>query len=326
MPQSLFQKYFRLNKPAFEYLLKVVTTHTQPARKQFAISPVVKISACLRFFAEGGYQTSVGKEHDVGLAQSSFRKALADILFIFEQYLCPRWIQLPVTAEEKSKIATAFYIKHKIPPVVGCVDGTPVKIIAPSENSHLYYNRKGYYSLNVMLVCDHELKIRHVDASHPGASHDSLIWNVSELRSHFETQFSNHQRTFWLLSDAGYSLEPWLIAPYRTPNQAEIKFNEMHSKCRNIIERTNGVLKNRWRCILGGRELHYAPEKAAQIVNVTCCLHNICIHFRANIPHTPDAEAELNLPEIHDVHSNIPTQNMEVARSIRNNIRDSLNN
>ncbi|XP_054741540.1 putative nuclease HARBI1 [Anastrepha obliqua] len=155
MPQSLFQKYFRLNKPAFEYLLKVVTTHTQPARKQFAVTPVVKLSACLRFFAEGGYQTGVGKDHDVGLAQSSFCKALADVLFIFEQYLCPRWIQFPVTAEEKSKIATAFYTKHKIPSVVGCVDGTHVKIIAPSENSHLYYNRKGYYSLNVMLVCDH---------------------------------------------------------------------------------------------------------------------------------------------------------------------------
>ncbi|XP_054746643.1 putative nuclease HARBI1 [Anastrepha obliqua] len=273
MPQSLFQKYFRLNKPSFECLLKVVTTYTRPGRR-----------------------------------------------------LPDGWIQFPVTAEEKSKIATAFYIKHKIPSVVGCVDGTNVKIIAPSENSHLYYNRKGYYSLNVMLVCDHELKIRYVDASHPGASHDSLIWNVSELRSHFETQFSNHQRTVWLLGDAGYPLEPWLITPYRTPNQAEIKFNEMHSKCRNIIERTNGVLKNRWRCILGGRELHYAPEKAAQIIDVTCCLHNICIHFRANIPDTPDAGAELNLPEIHDVHSNIPTQNMEVARSIRNNIRDSLNN
>ncbi|XP_054729752.1 putative nuclease HARBI1 [Anastrepha obliqua] len=171
------------------------------------------------------------------------------------------------------------YMQHKIPSVVGCVDGTHVKVIAPSENSH----RKSYYSLNVMLVCDHELKIRYVDASHPGASHDSLIWNVSELRSHFDTQFSNHQRTFWLLGDAGYPLEPWLITPYRTPNQA-------------------------------------------QIVNVTCCFHNICIHFRPNIPDTIDAKAELNFPEIHDVHSNIPTHNMEVARSIRNNIRDSLNN
>ncbi|XP_036320596.1 putative nuclease HARBI1 [Rhagoletis pomonella] len=199
LPQPLFEKYFRLNKPAFEYLLEVVTTHTQPGRKQFAVTPIVKLSACLRFFAEGGYQTGVGKHHDVGLAQSSFSKALADVLRIFETYLCPRWEQFPVTAEEKSKIATAFYVKHKIPAVVGCVDGTHVKIIAPSENSHLYYNRKGYYSLNVILVCDHELKIRYVDASHPGASHDSLIWNVSELRSHFETEFSNHPRNFWLL-------------------------------------------------------------------------------------------------------------------------------
>ncbi|XP_067642467.1 putative nuclease HARBI1 [Eurosta solidaginis] len=130
--------------------------------------------------------------------------------------------------------------KHGIPSVIGCIDGTHVRIIAPAENKHLYYNRKGYYSLNVMLMCDDELKIRYVDAFHPGASHDSFIWNVSELRTHLEDQRGVN---FWLLGDAGYPLEPWLMTPHWNPDEGSIqmKFNEAHSKCRNIIERTNGV-------------------------------------------------------------------------------------
>ncbi|XP_037957662.1 putative nuclease HARBI1 [Teleopsis dalmanni] len=148
LPNFLFQKYYRVNKPAFIYLLEEL----QPAKKQFAVAPIVKLSACLRFFAEGAYQTGVGKDHDVALTQPTFSKVLSEVLNIFETHLCPKWIRVPKTSEEKRKIAAAFYVKHNIPGVIGCIDRTHVRIIAPKENKHIYYNRKGYYSLNVMLV------------------------------------------------------------------------------------------------------------------------------------------------------------------------------
>ncbi|XP_017480440.1 PREDICTED: uncharacterized protein LOC108369768 isoform X3 [Rhagoletis zephyria] len=52
LPQALFQKYHRVNKAAFRYLLDVLTAHTLPAKKPFAISPLIKLDATLRFFAE----------------------------------------------------------------------------------------------------------------------------------------------------------------------------------------------------------------------------------------------------------------------------------
>lgn len=130
----------------------MLTSNIQPKRKSFAVSPVVKLSAALRFFAEGGYQTGIGKDCDVSVAQCSLSKVLTEVINIFEKHLCPKWIRFCRTEEEKRKIALALYIKHGIPSVIGCVDGTHVRIIAPSANKHLYYNRKGYYSLNVMLV------------------------------------------------------------------------------------------------------------------------------------------------------------------------------
>lgn len=146
-----FQKYYRVNKPAFKYLLDVLTSHIEPKQKSFGISPIVKLSGALRFFAEGGYQTGIGKDCDVSLAQCSMSKVLTEVVNIFEEYLCPSWITFCGT-EEKRKIALALYVKHGIPSVMGCVDATHVRIIAPSTNKHMYYNRKGYYSLNVMLV------------------------------------------------------------------------------------------------------------------------------------------------------------------------------
>lgn len=122
-----------MNKPAFKYLLDVLTSQIQPKRKSFGISPIMKLSTALRFYAEGGYQTGIGKDSDVSVAQCSVSKVLTEVTNIFEEHLCPRWITFSTTEESKRQIATAFYIKHGIPSVIGCVDGTHVRIIAPNN-------------------------------------------------------------------------------------------------------------------------------------------------------------------------------------------------
>lgn len=71
-----------------------------------------------------------------------------------------------------------------------------------------------------------------------------------------------------------------MIIAFRSPQGNEIIFNTFHSKGRIIIERTIGVLKNRFKCLLGARQLHYSPEVATQIVNCCAALHNMCIAYR----------------------------------------------
>ena len=69
-----------------------------------------------------------------------------------------------------------------------------------------------------------------------------------------------------------------MMTPYRNPTTpAEKKYNEKHCKVRNVVERCFGVLKNRFRCIIGSRGLHYTPMKATQIINACCALHNIWV-------------------------------------------------
>lgn len=103
-------------------------------------------------FAEGGYQRSVAKDFDTGLARTTFCKVFKEILNLLEKNLCHEWINLEMSEEEIKKSKLHFYQKHRIPGVIGCVDGTHVSIIRPPVNPHLYINRKGYYSINVMIV------------------------------------------------------------------------------------------------------------------------------------------------------------------------------
>ena len=83
------------------------------------------------------------------------------------------------------------------------------------------------------------------------------------------------------LGDAEYPLKPYLITAYRSTveGSAEAIFSTKHAKARNVVERTIEVLKNRFRCLLGARQLHYMPAKARKITNVSAALHNICIDY-----------------------------------------------
>ncbi|XP_036334832.1 putative nuclease HARBI1 [Rhagoletis pomonella] len=137
--------------------------------------------------------------------------------------------------------------------------------------------------------------IRAIDACHPGSTHDSFIWSMSNARQLVMTKYRDGDHNSWLLGDAGYALEPFLLTPYRKPEPRSIQhaFNKTHSSAHNIVERTIGVLKTRFRCLL--RTLQYKPQKVVKIINVCVALHNICRHY--NLEYDYD-EPEENASEV----------------------------
>jgi len=54
--------------------------------------------------------------------------------------------------EEQQEARRYFLSRSGIPGVVMCVDGTHIKIIAPTHDRDQHYNRKGFYSLNALMV------------------------------------------------------------------------------------------------------------------------------------------------------------------------------
>ncbi|XP_062551170.1 putative nuclease HARBI1 [Armigeres subalbatus] len=323
LPQASFINYFRVTKDLFSYLLNILEANLEATVKSSSVQPILKLSAALRFFAEGSYQKGVGNDIFAGMAQPTLSKVLSVVIGVFEAEICPTAIRFPETEAEKDEIKRAFYEKTGFPGVIGCVDGTHVRIFKPvNDVQHLYYNRKGFHSLNVMLVCDHQQIIRYVDANNPGANHDSFIWNISPLDALLNEQFLNGERNTWLLGDAGYPLRTYLITPFRNSNNApsssrQARFNDIHSKTRNVIERTIGVMKNVFRCILGARQLHYKPEKAAKIVNVCCALHNLRKRF--NVP-----DDYIQWEQIDDEIDDPPNEEELEANEIRQEIMYSI--
>ncbi|VDK84983.1 unnamed protein product [Cylicostephanus goldi] len=84
-------------------------------------------------------------------------------------------------AEERRQISEKVFDLHHLPNIVGFIDGTQVRIIAPHEDEADYVNRKHYHSINVGLICDEQFRIQWNNASFPGSAHDSRVFWESRL-------------------------------------------------------------------------------------------------------------------------------------------------
>ena len=102
-------------------------------------------------------------------------------------------------------------------------------------------------------------------------------------------------------------MTPVLQAAENTP---AFRYTERHRIARNCVERCNGVLKGRFRCLLGERVLRYAPDKVGLIVNACCILHNICIK---DLPEY----AEMHIPQLDGNDQQQHPNDMEIQQEGR---------
>lgn len=171
--------------------------------------------------------------------------------------LAPKYIRFCATPDEVMAAKLKFSAKFGMSGIIGAVDGTHVAIIQPSvhmNGHHLYYNRKHFYSLNVLAACNAEMEFIHADAQYPGSTHDAAIWQLSSLQNKI-----NDDGASFLLGDSGYPLTRCLVTPVMNaePDSSDARYSIVHKHSRNVIERAFGVLKGRFRCLLRHRILHY---------------------------------------------------------------------
>ncbi|KAK4886108.1 hypothetical protein RN001_002379 [Aquatica leii] len=323
-----FKKTFRFSKELALMLINQLTPHLYSVRST-AIPAYLKVLVTLHFLGHGVYQHGAGLSSVTSLSQPVISRSISIVCRLISEHLMPEWISFPITNEKKTIIKQSFFDKFGFRGVLGCIDGTHVEIIAPPVTDldhppHVYINRKGYHSINVMLICDSNCRIIACDARYPGSVHDAAIWRMSDVRNYCRGQYENGDITSHLIGDSGYGLEPWLFVPFArvVPGSPEAMFNELLTSTRNCIERTNGILKGRFRCLLRHRVLHYTPDKAAYIIYASAVLHNIAV--LANLQIDDEVVFEENDDPVRqpEIHENNLLQLGRMARTnyIRQNI------
>ncbi|WKY14858.1 hypothetical protein Q1695_000401 [Nippostrongylus brasiliensis] len=176
-------------------------------------------------------------------------------------------------AEGFSSRDDRFFSVCRIPRMVGAIDGTHVKIIAPRESEDSYVSRKGYHSINVGAIADLDTKFLWISVAFPGKALDSRVFRSNVLYR----DFSAGRKQGVLLGDSAYRLENFLLKPYLGDRMTEPqrRFTEALQRGRVCVGRAFEALKRQFLSL--HTELQYDPESAAKIINAAVCLRNLCI-------------------------------------------------
>ncbi|CAC5400558.1 HARBI1 [Mytilus coruscus] len=163
-----------------------------------------------------------------------------------------QFIKWPCTPDKLNATKNGFYEKTGFPNVIGCVDGTHVRIQAPEDDEPSFVNRKGFHSVNVQGICDQNCLFTNVSANWPGSCHDAHVFKTSAVGIHLQDQYTSIEQGV-VLGDSGYPCRPFLLTPFRQPReQREHNFNRAHITTRCTIERTFGIWKQRFRLLKTG--------------------------------------------------------------------------
>ncbi|XP_056023137.1 putative nuclease HARBI1 [Ostrea edulis] len=140
---------------------------------------MVQLLVFLRFDATGAFHQLIGDS--IHFSRSTAGRCIRRVASALVS-LANRYIIFP-TDQNATNTKRKFHNIAGFPGVLGCVDGTFIRIQTPVENEPDYVNRKGYHSLNVMMTCDTNFVIINGVAKWPGSCHDSRVFRENTLSS-----------------------------------------------------------------------------------------------------------------------------------------------
>nr|XP_023697245.1 protein ANTAGONIST OF LIKE HETEROCHROMATIN PROTEIN 1-like [Paramormyrops kingsleyae]XP_023697246.1 protein ANTAGONIST OF LIKE HETEROCHROMATIN PROTEIN 1-like [Paramormyrops kingsleyae] len=280
-----FLQNFRMSRESFDYICRRLRPSLQKRNTNFRLAiPVEKrVGIALWKLATNSEYRSVSHLFGVGIATACH--CLQDFCNAVIKVLLPLHIALP---NDRKLVEMADFFAHRrgTPQCVGAIDSSHIPIIAPEEYPQDYCNQKGWHSIILQGVVDGKGLFWDVCVGYPGSVHDarvlqqSYLWQVvsdGQFFSHHKVSISGHQVGHYLIGDAAYPLQTWLMKPFTDTgklNAQQQRFNASLSSTRAVVETTFGKLKGRWRCLLKRNDCHL--ELTKKIALSCCVLHNIC--------------------------------------------------
>nr|XP_026488745.1 putative nuclease HARBI1 [Vanessa tameamea] len=152
-----FLSRFRVSKDTVLYLESLFGKEIAPLTKRNrALQPRDQILIALRFYATGSYQKVIGDIFHV--EQVTVHRVVHKVTAAIAKLSC-NFIKMP-DSQERIEVANDFYSIAGFPRILGAIDCTHIKINSPGGyQAETFRNRKGFFSLNVQIVCDAKLCI-----------------------------------------------------------------------------------------------------------------------------------------------------------------------
>ena len=197
-----------------------------------AITPEKKLLVTLWFIS---HQDTIHRMNDrFNITDSSILQCRNQVFSVVLCSLKKKFIFLPHDENVKNTIIGDFYTASNFPNVLGVIDGTHIRIVAPCEHPQVYVNREKFHSIILQGICAHNLQFLHVVAGWPGSVHDARVlrnsddvWNICPLWCGPNNN---------LLGDGAYPLQNWLLKPFRDNGHLTRIQRRFNYRCRQHVQ------------------------------------------------------------------------------------------
>uniref|UniRef100_A0A3Q0SLE1 DDE Tnp4 domain-containing protein n=1 Tax=Amphilophus citrinellus TaxID=61819 RepID=A0A3Q0SLE1_AMPCI len=245
---------FRVTRATFDYLVELLGPAIKRRRTNYRvpIEPRRRLAIALWWFARSGEYRSIADMFGVGIATvcTIVRQVTAAIV----ERLYRRFVSLPRGQRLDDSIRA--FKDRCYPQCAGAIGGTHIPIGPPRDNPDHYLNRRGWHSVILQAVVDHDVWLR--------VFQKSLLSNGVEIPVH-------------LIGDASFPLKPWLMKGYSEEHplsNEQRRFTYALAAARSVVNIAFMRLKGRWRCLLKKSDLDISMMP--KVVAACCVLHNVC--------------------------------------------------
>jgi DDE superfamily endonuclease len=282
-----FKRLHRLSKVTFLELVtliypRLVRKKSRGPGKAGSMDPRVVLAITLRFLA-GAICLDLAWPYCVAFPTAY--SVIDETLEVLDDSL--QNTKFPYTEDECRAASVGF--QRPFYGVNGAIDGIAIaiRVLSPSEcpNPRSFFNRNGFFAINVQAVVGADYSVLYLSAKHAGSTHDSTAFQSTALFNllSLATGEIGALPAFAVLSaDDAYgngSCGCRIITPHSGRlTRMEDTFNFFWSSLRVMVEQVFGIIVARWGILWS--PLRCSLKKCSTILAVCCILHNFIIQTR----------------------------------------------
>ena len=170
---------FRVNKATYRYLCDALRGCLQK-RNSIRAAITVEKWVAITLWRLGTNQEYRSLAHLFGVGTSSVCVIVHEVYAAIVQCLMDKYIRIP-KGEQAVEVIKGFKEVWGFPQCFGAVDGSHIPVMAPHGRATEYYNRKGFYSIVLQALVNHEYLFMNTYVGWPGSVHDARILSNSDV-------------------------------------------------------------------------------------------------------------------------------------------------
>ncbi|XP_042268951.1 uncharacterized protein [Thunnus thynnus] len=281
---------FRVSRATFDYLVELIGPIIKRRRTNYRvpIEPRRRLAITLWWYARAEEYRSIANMFGVGIATVCI--IVRQVTSAIVDRLYHRFVSLP-SGQRLDDTMRAFQ-QRCYPLCAGAIGGTHIPIAPPRDNPDHYINKRGWHSVILQAVVDHNVCFTDVYAGWPGSTCSATVLSSSDLYLKAEDRpdgylfpreksilFDGVEIPVHLIGDTSFPLKPWLMKGYSQEHQLSLeqrRFTYTLTSAHSVVDTAFTQLKGRWRCLLKKTDIDISMMP--RVVAACCVLHNICEH------------------------------------------------